>query len=159
MSGTDQNPRRVGPDDPSIPQILSLISECFAFMEGRIDPPSSVHRLTQASIRQQATEGEIWTIGRPPHAVVFLTPKSDRLYLGKLAVSENKRGAGLARQLVTLAVRRAVVHGLPTLELQTRVELVENHIAFTRLGFVKTGETAHPGYYSPTSITMCKVVG
>jgi hypothetical protein len=42
--------------------------------------------------------------------------------------------------------------------LQTRVELVENHAAFSRMGFAKTGESAHPGYDRPTSITMRRAV-
>jgi phosphinothricin acetyltransferase len=40
------------------------------------------------------------------------------------------------------------------LELQTRVELIENHKTFGALGFEKVAETAHPGYSRPTSITM-----
>jgi hypothetical protein len=40
------------------------------------------------------------------------------------------------------------------LELQARVELTENHAAFERLGFVRTGTWSHPGYDRPTSITF-----
>lgn len=42
------------------------------------------------------------------------------------------------------------------LELQTRVELIENHNIFTTLGFEKVAESAHPGYSRPTSIIMRK---
>jgi len=89
-------------------------------------------------------------------AVVFLTVKPGRLYLGKLAVDASMRGQGLARRLVAQAETRARILGLPVVELETRVELVENHATFARLGFAKTGETAHPGYDRPTSITMQK---
>jgi phosphinothricin acetyltransferase len=44
------------------------------------------------------------------------------------------------------------------LELQTRVELIENHNTFSALGFEKVAETAHPGYSRPTSITMQRAV-
>ena len=71
----------------------------------------------------------------------------------------SKRGTGLARQLVDLAGTRARALGFDILELKTRVELVENHAAFARLGFVKTGEAAHPGYDRPTSIIMQKRLG
>jgi len=154
-----KTPYRVSPDNPDLPAILPLIRDSFAFMEGRIDPPSSMHRLTEESIRQHASDAELWAIGRPPHAVVFLTPKADCLYLGKLAVEASQRGRGLARRLVELAEDRARALGLEALELQTRVELVENHAAFGRMGFVKTDETAHPGYDRPTSITMQKRLG
>lgn len=87
-------------------------------------------------------------------ACVFLTPRSDCLYLGKLAVDAQWRGQGLARRLVEHAEHRARALGLPALELQTRVDLVENHAAFARMSFVKTGESAHPGYDRPTSITL-----
>ncbi|MEX0368464.1 MAG: GNAT family N-acetyltransferase [Ruegeria sp.] len=155
MSVSDA-PRRVLADDPTLTGVLSLIRTSFAYMEGRIDPPSSMHRLTMETVHQQATEGEIWAIGAQPDAVIFLTPQPGCLYLGKLAVAEARRGSGLARQLVELAEARAQEMGLDALELQTRVELVENHATFARMGFVKTGETAHPGYDWATSITMRK---
>ncbi|NDA32773.1 MAG: hypothetical protein EBZ04_11080 [Betaproteobacteria bacterium] len=50
-------------------------------------------------------------------------------------------------------------HGKPFLELQTRVELIENHVTFGALGFVRVAETAHPGYSRATSITMRRRVG
>lgn len=159
MTKEQQSARRIRPDDPGILQILHLIRESFAFMEGRIDPPSSMHALTVKSIRQQAATGEVWAIGSPPDAVVFLTPKPDRLYLGKLAVRDTQRGKGLARSLVTLAEQRAKALGFSVLELEARVELTENHRAFARFGFVVTGETAHPGYDRPTSLTMTKTLG
>ena len=43
--------------------------------------------------------------------------------------------------------------------METRIELTENHATFARLGFVKTAETAHPGYDGPTSITMSRSIG
>lgn len=46
--------------------------------------------------------------------------------------------------------------GRAVLELDTRIELTENHATFAALGFVKTGEDAHDGYDRPTFITMQK---
>lgn len=138
--------------------LLSLIREAFAFMDGRIDPPSSMHALTPASIADQARSGEVWVIGEPAVACLFLTPKPDALYLGKLAVAAAHRGRGLARRLVDHAESRARVLGLPVLELQTRVELVENQATFRAMGFVEVGRTAHPGYDRPTSITYRRPV-
>jgi hypothetical protein len=53
---------------------------------------------------------------------------------------------------------RARALGFPTLELQSRVELVENHAAFTAMGFTQTEATAHAGYGRPTSLTFRKPV-
>lgn len=134
--------------------VLQLVQDSFAYMDTRIDPPSSMHRLTVEDIRQQAAAGEVWVIGAPPVACMFLTNKGNFLYLGKLAVAADHRGKGLARQMVALAAARARALDLPAVELQTRVELTENHATFAALGFTETGRTAHPGYDRPTSITF-----
>ena len=134
--------------------ILTLIQDSFAYMEGRIDPPSSMHRLTPGDIATQAQTGEVWVIGQPPVACVFLTRKPQALYIGKLAVARSHRGQGLARALVDMAESRARALHLPALELQTRVELTENHATFRALGFTETARTAHEGFDRPTSITF-----
>lgn len=145
--------------DPALwPPILALLHGAFAYMEGRIDPPSSLRDLTPEALTRQAALGEIWIIGAPV-ACVFLTPKPGALYLGKLAVEARHRGRGLARQLVDLAEARARDMGLPTLELQTRVELSANQRTFEAMGFVETRRTAHPGFDRPTSITYRRAVG
>lgn len=138
--------------------VLRLIQSAFAGMEGRIDPPSSMHRLTADNIAEQAKSAEVWVIGSPPVACIFMTPKADCLYLGKIAVDSGHRNQGLARALVDQAERRAKAMGLPALELQSRVELVENHAAFAALGFVQVAMTAHPGFDRPTSITFRRKV-
>ncbi|MBV0910835.1 GNAT family N-acetyltransferase [Anianabacter salinae] len=135
---------------------LALLHEAFAYMEGRIDPPSSLHRLGPGDLDRQAEAGEVWIIGAvdAPEACMVLTPQEDALYLGKLAVARHRRGCGLARRLVDHAAGRAQVLGLPRLRLQARIELVENHVTFARLGFAETARTAHPGFDRPTSLTM-----
>jgi len=144
--------------DPALwPPILALLHAAFAYMEGRIDPPSSLRNLTPEALTRQAETGEIWVIGAPV-ACVFLTPKPGALYLGKLAVAASHRGQGLARHLIELADERARVLSLPALELETRVELVENQAAFQAMGFEEVGRTAHPGYDRPTSITYRRAV-
>ncbi|MBS0564975.1 MAG: GNAT family N-acetyltransferase [Proteobacteria bacterium] len=153
-----RTPRRLTPDSDFAP-VLSLVREAFAFMEGRIDPPSSVARLTTASLAASAARGEIWVLEDPdapegPIACAVLTPHPDHLYLGKLAVAPAFRGQGLARQLVGHAAGRAKALGLAELRLETRVELTENHAAFRAMGFSETGRSAHAGYDRPTSITF-----
>lgn len=138
--------------------LLRLITAAFAGMEGRIDPPSSVHRLTVEAIAAQADKGEIWVVGVPPRASVFLTVKPPVLYLGKIAVDHRFRRQGLAKALVEKAESRARALGLGVLELQSRIELVENHAAFAALGFRQVGMTSHPGYENPTSLTFQKAV-
>lgn len=140
--------------------ILRLVRESFAYMEGRIDPPSSMHRLTAGAIAEQAQTGEVWVFedDGTPVACLFLTPRPDALYLGKLAAAETHRGKGLARRMVEQAEARARALNLPALELQSRIELTENHAAFAAMGFVQVGATAHPGYDRPTSLSFRKAL-
>jgi ribosomal protein S18 acetylase RimI-like enzyme len=66
------------------------------------------------------------------------------------------QGRGLGRRMVAATEARARALGLPVVELQVRVELVENHAAFQAMGFEQVGETAHPGFARATSFTFRK---
>ena len=108
--------------------------------------------------RLQCISGEVWAIGEPPYACIFLKEKDDNLYIGKLAVDDGMRGSGHARRLIELAQERALSKGLSALELETRVELLENHETFRRLGFTKIDEGMHDGFDKPTYIIMRKKI-
>ena len=138
------------------PALLTLITTAFAGMEGRIAPPSSAATLIPATLAHQSHTAEIWVIGHPPQACVILTPKPGHLYLGKLAVAPNQQGRGLARTLITHAETRARALNLPLLELETRVELTENHAFFRHMGFIESARKSHAGFTAPTSITYTK---
>lgn len=155
-----RTPRRLTGDEGMAP-VLGLLHTSFAYMEGVIDPPSSLHRLTAEGLALQARDGEIWVLDEMGRiiACLFLTPAPDHLYIGKLAVADEFRGQGLARELVDHAATRARALALPRMVLQSRVELTGNHAAFQALGFVRTGETAHAGYDRPTSLTFERTIG
>ncbi|MCY1127640.1 GNAT family N-acetyltransferase [Frigidibacter sp. RF13] len=140
--------------------VLALIREAFAYMDRRIDPPSSVHRLTADALAARAATEEVWVLEDLGQTIacLVLTPAADHLYLGKLAVAQHFRGHGLARQLVRHAATRAKALALPELRLETRVELQENHQAFAAMGFTEIGRTAHQGYDRPTSILFARRV-
>lgn len=136
--------------------VLTLIRTAFAGMEGRIDPPSSMHLLTGDEIRAQAEKGQLWLIGTPPVACVFMAPEQDHLYLSKLAVDPAAQRHGHARALIRAAEGIARAKGLAALELSTRVELVENHATFRALGFQLVGHASHSGFDRPTSLHFRK---
>jgi GNAT superfamily N-acetyltransferase len=148
--------RRARDDFADWETVRALILAAFAAMEGRIDPPSSALRLTVESMEADAAQGALLLAELTDCLVgcAFVRPKGDALYIGKLAVRPGLQERGIGRALIAAARAEARARGLAALELQTRIELIENHAAFTRMGFVKTGETAHPGYARPTSITM-----
>jgi len=87
---------------------------------------------------------------------VFVRLDAYCAYVGKLAVDEKHRGRGIARKLLAVAEEVALRGGRAAVQLQTRIELSENHATFARLGFKQTGATAHAGYSHTTSITMRK---
>lgn len=134
--------------------LLALIRRAFAGMEGRIDPPTSLHKMTAQDLATHT--GEVWVIGRPARACMVLTPKPNALHLGRLSVDPTLQRKGYAHILIDLAEARARALGLPVLELQSRIELVENHAIFFALGFEQTGSTSHPGFDGPTSLVFTK---
>lgn len=152
---------RLGPGFDRYDELLALILAAFAYMDGRIDPPSSAHALTVDSLRQKASEEIAFGVisGGELLGCVFLRPEPNCLYIGKLAVAPASQGTGIGRQLIAIAEETARSLSLPTLRLQTRIELTENHEIFAAWGFVEAGRSAHAGFAGPTSIEMRKVIG
>ncbi|WP_282610391.1 GNAT family N-acetyltransferase [Pelagibius sp. Alg239-R121] len=138
------------------PELLDLLQESYAYMDSRIDPPSSLHRLDARSLAEKSRD-EILILALEDKELAgccFVKPAGDVLYVGKLAINPARQGQGIGRKLIDFSTRVAQQKGCEALELETRIELVENHRAFSAMGFRKTAETAHRGYNRPTSITM-----
>ena len=142
--------------DNDILDVLRLIQDAFAYMEGRIHPPSSMQSLTAENRRAHCRSGEIWAVGKPLVACVVLTEKGNDLYVGKLAVGPNARHKGYARGLIAHAETRAKALGKLGLLLNVRIELTENHAAFEKMGFDQTGTGTPPGLSKPTYLIMRK---
>lgn len=142
------------------PQLVDLIRDSFAYMDTRIDPPSSLKKMGIEEFKAKAVE-ETLIVAEEDRKIVgcaFAALREDCVYVGKVAVAHSARGKGVARAMLAAAEALARRHGRHFLELQTRVELVENHTTFAALGFKKFAESAHPGYNRPTSITMRRQV-
>lgn len=140
--------------------LLALLHAAYAYMEPRIDPPSSLLRLDARQLEEKARD-EILVLALDEERLVgcgFARVLEDCVYVGKLAVDEAARGRGIARRIFRAVETLARDHGRPFLELETRIELIENHATLAALGFAKTGESAHPGFDRPTSVTMRKAV-
>lgn len=142
--------------------IVLFIKQNFAYMDGVIDPPSSVHRLTADMLASYS--GEIWLLEHQQALIgtIMLTPMQNqpqkRLYAGKIAIAPGYRDRGLARLLIDHAAQRCVMLGLGVLELEVRIELIDNQRAFEAMGFTRIGESAHDGFDRPTSIKMQKKI-
>jgi len=150
----------IGADFEHWNELLKLIQDSFAYMDGVIDPPSSAHLLTVENLQTKAQDelGFAAFLDDKLAGCVFIKEKEDYFYLGKLAVVPAFEGQGIGRSLLEEAEQQAVAHGKPELELQTRIELTRNHAVFEKLGFRKIAETSHPGFDRTTSITMRKQI-
>ena len=145
-------------DDPALHDVLALIRENFAYMEGKINPPSSIVSTTAQDLSLLCESAEIWSIGSPAVACVCLTPQPDALSIGRLAVAQSYRGRGLGGRLITLAEQRAQHLGLVYLNLKVRVELNDKVQLYQHLGFEITEEGSHPGFDRPTYWVMRKAL-
>ncbi|NTG50193.1 GNAT family N-acetyltransferase [Agrobacterium rhizogenes] len=141
-------------------ELLALILSSFAYMNGRIDPPSSALSLTPQSLKEKSgTEiGYIALDSNRLAGCIFCRPEAESLYIGKLAILPSEQGKGIGRQLLTLAETTALERGLNALRLETRIELTDNHATFARWGFRKTAENRHAGFDRTTSIEMRKTL-
>jgi phosphinothricin acetyltransferase len=143
-------------DTAALAQVLRLIQTSFAYMTGRIDPPSSMHQLTVSALAQMAKDSSVLALGDPVAACLVAKPLPHALYLGKIAIASDLRGRGVLRALLGRSEELARSLSLSRLELQVRIELVENQKIFGKCGFVETARNAHPGYDRATEITMQK---
>jgi GNAT superfamily N-acetyltransferase len=137
-------------------ELLALLHAAFAYQEPRIDPPSSLHRLDERSIAQKARDERLFLAfdGDELVGCAFAKTQPHAMYIGKMAVRPGRQGEGIGRRLLRVIEQHARQAGCALMELETRVELTENHQTFGAWGFVKTAEHAHAGYARPTSITM-----
>jgi len=138
--------------------LLNLLYVAFEQQKDRIDPPSSVYKLDESHLRLKAREEHVFLVKEGDLLVgcVFARDTGHSIYLGKLAVLPEMQGKGIGRMLVERVEDYAKRIGRSLLELETRIELVENHRIFEAYGYRQVSENAHEGYDHPTSISMEK---
>lgn len=141
-------------------KLLELLHAAFEYQITRIDPPSSLYKLDARLLAQKAQEETLFLATENDELIGcgFAKVKPSCVYVGKFAVRPERQGQGVGRLLMREVERFAQTTGKLVLELDTRIELVENHKAFAAFGFIKTSEHAHAGYTKATFITMQKVL-
>ena len=161
MTGTSEiRVERLRQDFRTWDALLALILRSFAYMHPRIDPPSSALKLTPDTLAEKASREVVFvaTVDGVLAGCAFLAEREDHFYLGKVAVDPALQGKGIGGALLDAAEAHALATGKTVIELQTRVELTENHAFYNHLGFVETQRTPHPGFDRPTSVTFRKVL-
>lgn len=140
--------------------LYKLLGDCFAYMDGVIDPPSSLHKLTPDDLRIKAQKEVLLLIFDVEELVgcAYFDIRKEAIYLGKIAVKSSHQGQGLANQIIDYAINLARQNSKQMLELETRIELTDNHKTFAKLGFTTTAHNSHTGFDRPTSITMVRKI-
>lgn len=138
--------------------LLTLLHAAFEFQNARIDPPSSLHKLNAQALKQKSNSEKLFLAWQDESLVgcVFAREQPDSIYIGKLAVWPQQQGQGIGKSLMQAVEGFAKSREIEQLELQVRIELIENQQAFAAMGFVEVQRTAHLGYAMPTSVTMRK---
>lgn len=138
----------------------ALLTAAFAGMEERIDPPSSLRRMDPGALAAKARDGILVLAcsGDDLIGCGFGQIADGSLGLSKLAVRPDWQRRGVLRRMVGVFEAEARQARCTALTLQTRIELTGNHAAFAALGFRRVGETSHPGYDRPTSLTFRKAL-
>lgn len=139
-------------------ELWELLLAAFDDQRARIDPPSSLYRLDAELLARKAQDETLFLAVESGQLIgcAFAKVKVDCVYVGKVAVKPDCQRQGIGRRLMQAVEHFARQTGRLVLELETRIELVENHQTFAALGFVRTAEHAHEGYARPTYITMRK---
>jgi N-acetylglutamate synthase-like GNAT family acetyltransferase len=128
-------------------ELAHLVQEAFEYMNGRIDPPSSLGVMVVADFIKKA-QNETLIVAQINNRLIgcaFAAIREDCVYLSKVAIHHAHRRQGVKRSLFEAADVLARQKEKKFSELQTRIELTENHQAFGALGFIKVAETAHSG--------------
>lgn len=138
--------------------IIVLLYAAFEEYIGVLDPPSSVHKQTAESIQAKMGQAH-WVLAEQdsaPVGCVMYENRGDYVYLGRLGVTPELRGRGIASALMRYVEARAQEIGVPAVQLSVRLTLSENRAMYERRGYRFLSYETHPGYPGPTYVTLGK---
>jgi GNAT superfamily N-acetyltransferase len=137
-----------------------LIRKAFAAQNRRTTPPSSALVETGSSIAVKIAAGGGFGVfeGGALIAAVLWSLDDDALHVARVSVAPGARGRGIVRLLIAACETEARRRGVRGMTLKTRLELPENERLFERCGFARREIEAHPGFETPTTAIMEKVL-
>jgi ribosomal protein S18 acetylase RimI-like enzyme len=141
-------------------EAAELIRAAFAAQNRRTMPPSSALLETGASIAAKIAAGGGFGVfkGGALVAAVLWSMNDDALHVARVSVAPRARGRGFVRSLIAACETEARRRGARRMTLKTRLELPENEGLFGRCGFARLKIEAHPGFETPTTAVMEKVL-
>jgi len=104
-------PRRLGPDDPSLPAVQRLIAAAFPAGSGA---PSAELGRDDLNAMVEAGPALVIEVEGVPKACLFSRPSNFQpgaLYIGTLVVTPSLRGTGKAGQLIAAMTEEARLEG------------------------------------------------
>jgi GNAT superfamily N-acetyltransferase len=115
-------------------EAAEVIRAAFAAQNRQINPPSSALLETGLSIAAKIA------------------------HIARVSVAPEARGRGFVRLLIAACETEARRRGVRRMTFKTRLELPENERLFERCGFARREVEAHPGFETPTTVVMEKVI-
>ncbi len=144
-------------------QVLRVLQSAFAYQGGQVNPPSSVTRMTEEDVENDAKNGDLIVAETLEGEIVgCLFTKEDEddkgpfFYLFHVAVLESHQGKGVGNRLLDLAETLAQSKSLDRVQIMSRVELKPVHAYFMNQGFKLIGTFNHDGFDRPTSLRFEK---
>jgi predicted N-acetyltransferase YhbS len=125
-------------DAADVPRIVSLLNAAFAMERDFIDKD----RTSAPEIARYMTTGTFFVVDGDASGLascMYLEQRSDRLYLGMLAVNPSQQGRGLGKQMITAAERHAASLGCRALDIRIVDLRTELPPFYRALGFVDNG--------------------
>ena len=103
-------------------------------------------------------KGEVWLLedGDEPIGLLVLEDQGDRSYLFSVAVTPDRQGAGIGRDLVRRAEELARGRGHATLALHTKAKMERNIRIYSLCGYRETARRPHPQRAGSTVVHMEK---
>ena len=142
-------------------EAAELIRTAFAAQNRQTTPSSSALLETASSIAAKIEAGGGFGVfeGGALIAAVLWSLNDDALHVARVSVAPEARGRGIVRLLIAACETEARRRGVRGMTLKTRLELPENERLFEHYGFARREIEAHPGFETPTTAVMEKVLG
>jgi predicted N-acetyltransferase YhbS len=121
-----------------VPRIVALLNAAFAMERDFIDKD----RTSAPEIERYMTTGSFLVVdgdGGALESCMYLEKRSERLYLGMLAVNPSQQGRGVGRQMMTAAERHAAALGCSAIDIRIVNRRTELPPFYRALGFVDNG--------------------
>ena len=141
-------------------EAAELIRTAFAAQNRQTTPPSSALLETGPSIAAKIAAGGGFGAfeGGALIAAVLWSLSGDALHVARVSVAPEARGRGIVRLLIAACEMEARRRGVREITLKTRLELPENERLFEHYDFARREIEAHPGFETPTTTVMEKVL-